>query len=180
MISPPRSAKWRRKQDQYYLLSYTPTVDSAEGSCHELKVKVDRGDLEIRARKSYCTSKPADLLSGKHAGTALEARAASAAPGNIAAKMQLPLVLQRAQRRACVNIAMEITPPAMKFQKEKRGKLSWRIRPCRLLCIQSRRNPRRACQRCREARLRHPAAGGRISPRPLPLREPVRSCARPI
>ena len=55
--------KVAQEQDQYYLLSYTPTVDSAEGSCHELKVKVDRGDLEVRARKSYCTSKPADLLS---------------------------------------------------------------------------------------------------------------------
>jgi VWFA-related protein len=119
--------KVAQEQDQYYLLSYTPTVDSPEGSCHELKVKVDRGDLEVRARKSYCTSKPADLLSGKPAGTALEARAASAAPGNIAAgnisaKMQLPW-FYTAPNVARVNVAMEIVPSAMKFQKEKGGKL---------------------------------------------------------
>jgi VWFA-related protein len=114
--------KVAQEQDQYYLLSYTPTVDSAEGSCHELKVKVDRGDLEVRARKSYCTSKPADLLSGKPAGTALEARAASAAPGNITAKMQLPW-FYTAPNVARVNLAMEIVPSAMKFQKEKGGKL---------------------------------------------------------
>jgi VWFA-related protein len=114
--------KIAREQDQYYLLSYTPTVNSAEGSCHELKVKVDRSDLEVRARKSYCTSKPADLLSGKPAGTALEARAASAAPGNITAKMQLPW-FYTAPNVARVNVAMEIIPSAMKFQKEKNGKL---------------------------------------------------------
>ena len=114
--------KVAQEQDQYYLLSYTPTVESAEGSCHELKVKVDRSDLEVRARKGYCTSKPADLLSGKPAGTALEARAASAAPGNITANMQLPWFYS-APNVARVNVAMEITPSAMKFQKEKGGKL---------------------------------------------------------
>ena len=114
--------KVAQEQDRYYLLSYTPTIDSPEDSCHELKVKVDRSDLEVRARKSYCTSKPADLLSGKPAGTALEARAASAAPGNIAAKMQLPW-FYTAPNVARVNVAMEIFPSSMKFQKEKGGKL---------------------------------------------------------
>jgi VWFA-related protein len=114
--------KVAQEQDQYYLLSYTPMVDSAEGSCHELKVKVDRGDVEVRARKNYCTSKPADLLSGKPAGTALEARAASSAPGNITAKMQLPWFYS-APNVARVNVAMEIVPSAMKFQKAKGGKL---------------------------------------------------------
>ena len=114
--------KVAQEQDQYYLLSYTPTVDSAEGSCHELKVKVDRGDLEVRARKSYCTSKPADLLTGKPAGAVLEARAASAAPGTITANMQLPW-FYTAPNVARVNVAMEIIPSAMKFQKEKGGKL---------------------------------------------------------
>jgi hypothetical protein len=39
------------EQDEYYLLGYTPAVDSPEESCHELRVKVDRGGLEVRARK---------------------------------------------------------------------------------------------------------------------------------
>ena len=60
--------KVAQEQDQYYLLSYIPKVESAEGSCHELRVKVDRGDLEVRARREYCTAKPVDLLSGKPVG----------------------------------------------------------------------------------------------------------------
>ena len=109
------------EQDQYYLLGYTPSVDSAEGSCHELNVKVDRSDLEVRARKGYCTQKPVDPLSGKPAGQALEARAASSAGGNITAKMQLPWFYE-APNVAQVNLAMDIIPTAMKFQKDK-GKL---------------------------------------------------------
>lgn len=109
------------EQDHYYLLGYTPAVDSAEGSCHDLSVKVDRGDLEVRARKGYCTQKPVDPLSGKPAGAALEARAASGAGGNITAKMQLPWFYE-APNVAQVDLAMDIVPAAMKFQKDK-GKL---------------------------------------------------------
>ena len=109
------------EQDQYYLLGYTPSVDAAEGTCHELNVKVDRSDLEVRARKGYCTTKPVDPLSGKPAGQALEARAASGAGGNITAKMQLPWFYE-APNTAQVDLAMDIIPGAMKFQKEK-GKL---------------------------------------------------------
>lgn len=109
------------EQDQYYLLGYTPAVDAAEGTCHDLTVKVDRSDLEVRARKGYCTSKPADPLSGKPAGQALETRAASGAAGNITAKMQLPWFYS-GPNVARVNLAMDINPSAMKFRKEK-GKL---------------------------------------------------------
>jgi len=113
--------KVAQEQDQYYLLSYTPTVDSPEGSCHDLRVTVARSDLEVRARKSYCTSKPVDLLAGKPVGQALETRAASGAAGNITAEMQLPWFYS-APNVAQVDLAMDIVPSAMKFQKEK-GKL---------------------------------------------------------
>jgi VWFA-related protein len=113
--------KVAQEQDEYYLLAYTPAIDSAEGSCHELRVKVDRSELDVRARKSYCTSKPVDLLSGKPVGNDLEARAASSAAGNITARMQLPWFYS-APNVARVNLAMDIVPSAMKFQKEK-GKL---------------------------------------------------------
>lgn len=109
------------EQDHYYLLGYTPAVDAAEGTCHELNVKVDRSDLDVRARKGYCTSKPVDPLSGKPAGQALETRAASGAAGNITAKMQLPWFYSE-PNVAQVDLALDIVPSAMKFQKEK-GKL---------------------------------------------------------
>jgi VWFA-related protein len=107
-----------QEQDEYYLLGYTPAVDSPEDSCHELRVKVDRSGLEVRARKSYCTSKPADVLSGKPVGKDLEERAAGDADGNVTAMMQLPW-FHSAPNVARVNVSMDIIPSAMKFQKEK-------------------------------------------------------------
>ena len=43
-----------KEQNQYYVLGYTP-AESAEGSCHTLKVKVDHG-LNVRARSGYSRS----------------------------------------------------------------------------------------------------------------------------
>jgi len=108
------------EQDQYYLISYTPSVDSPENSCHALNLKVDRGDVELRSRKSYCTAKPVDPLSGKPAGQELEAKAAAGA-GNISASMQLPWFYAR-PGIAEVKLVMDFLPSATKFQKEK-GKL---------------------------------------------------------
>ena len=44
--------KIAKEQNQYYILGYTPT-ESAEGSCHTLRVKVDRGGTNVRARSGY-------------------------------------------------------------------------------------------------------------------------------
>ena len=114
--------KIAQEQDEYYLIGYTPAVESAEGSCHELRVKVDRADLDVRARKSYCTSKPVDLLSGKPAGRELEERAAGSASDNASrnatAKMQLPWFYS-APNMARVDLVLDVVPSAMKFQTEK-------------------------------------------------------------
>jgi hypothetical protein len=45
------------EEDAYYVLSYVSPV-SNDGSCHALRVKVDRGGTTVRARTSYCPSKP--------------------------------------------------------------------------------------------------------------------------
>src|SRR4029077_20793196 len=44
-----------KEQNAYYVLGYTP-VESAEGSCHTFKVKVDHG-MNVRARSGYCNVK---------------------------------------------------------------------------------------------------------------------------
>ena len=46
-----------KELNEHYLLGYTPP-ETAEGSCHALKVKVDRGGTTVRARTGYCTKKP--------------------------------------------------------------------------------------------------------------------------
>ena len=105
------------EQDAYYVLGYTP-AEAKEGSCHELKVKVDRGGTEVRARSGYCTSKPLDLLAGSPVEHSLETRAAAAAPGNVKASMSLPF-FYTSSNTARVNVAMEIPAEALDFEKQK-------------------------------------------------------------
>jgi VWFA-related protein len=109
-----------REQNEYYIIGYTPP-ESSEGSCHNLKVKVDRGGTIVRARSGYCNVKPQDMLAGTKAEQELENRAAAEAPGTVKATMQLPFFYTSANV-ARVSVAMEIPSDSMKVAKEK-GKL---------------------------------------------------------
>jgi hypothetical protein len=109
-----------KEQNQYYLLGYTPPPSNEE-LCHKLRVEVNRGGVEVRARPEYCNAKPRDLLSGTPTGKTLESRAAAAQPGNIGASMQIPF-FYTSSNMARVNVAMEIPSDSLKFQKQK-GKL---------------------------------------------------------
>lgn len=106
-----------KEQDEYYLLGYTPP-DSEEGSCHALRVKVERSGTEVRARTGYCNSRPQDLLAGNSTEKDLETRAAAAQAGNVAASMQLPY-FYTAANVARVNVAMEMSTENLKFEKQK-------------------------------------------------------------
>ena len=106
-----------KEQDQYYLLGYTPP-DSEEGSCHTLRVKVERSGTEVRFRTGYCNSKPVDLLAGNSTEKDLETHAAAAQAGNVSASMQLPY-FYTSPNVARVNVAMEIATDKIKFDKEK-------------------------------------------------------------
>jgi len=106
-----------KEQDQFYILTYV-APESKEGSCHGLKVKVDRKGAKVRSRDSYCTDQPLDLL----AGTAdLERRAATKETGDIAASIELPYFYV-APNLARVHVAMEIEPRVLNFENKK-GKL---------------------------------------------------------
>jgi VWFA-related protein len=109
-----------QEQDDYYLLGYTPAIESAEGTCHSLLVKVDRRGLDVRARKGYCTGKTIDPLANKPAGKDLEARASGTAAGNIAVRAQLPWFYS-GPNEARVNVAMDFVPGAVQFHKDKDG-----------------------------------------------------------
>ncbi len=109
--------KIANEQVEYYSLGYTPAV-SAEGACHTLKVKVDRGGTVVRARSGYCNVKPVDLLAGKPAAKELESRAAGTQPGNVAASILAPYFFTSANV-ARVSVAMELPSNAVKFDKDK-------------------------------------------------------------
>src|SRR5438445_1761999 len=63
-----------REQNEFYVLGYAP-LDTPEGSCHTLKVKMNEGGLHVRPRTGYCNVKTTHVLEGKPLEKQLEARA---------------------------------------------------------------------------------------------------------
>jgi VWFA-related protein len=106
-----------KDQNQYYLLGYKPAV-SSEGSCHTLKVKVERGGTTVRARSGYCNVRPADLLAGNPVEKDLETRASGEMKGNVTASMQAPF-FYTSPNTAQVHLAVEIPSTALAFEKVK-------------------------------------------------------------
>ena len=109
--------KIAREQNEYYVLGYTPS-SSDDGSCHVLKVKVDRGGTMVRSRTGYCNIRPKDFLAGKPVETQLEARAAGSQPGTVAASMLAPYFFI-SPNVARVNLAIAIPSGAVAFEKQK-------------------------------------------------------------
>ncbi len=109
--------KIARDQSAYYLLGYAPE-ESADGSCHTLKVKVDRGGTNVRSRSGYCNVKPADVLAGRPAEKALEARASGSVPGNIGGTLEAPF-FYTAPNAARVDLSMNIVSSSVEFAKAK-------------------------------------------------------------
>jgi len=109
--------KIAKEQNQYYLLGYTP-APSEEGSCHTLKVKVDRGDTIVRSRSGYCNVRPTDLLAGKPMEKQLENQVNGSQAGNVVATMQAPY-FYTAPNVARVELAIDIPANALKFEKQK-------------------------------------------------------------
>lgn len=104
------------EQDQYYVIGYTPP-DSKEGSCHALKVKVDRGGLTVRARTDYCTEKQHDIVAVNAAARDLEKRATATQSPTIAASMRVPFFYV-SSGVARVHAVLEIDPAAVKLEKK--------------------------------------------------------------
>jgi hypothetical protein len=107
-----------REQNEYYILGYSP-ADAPEGSCHTLKVKVDRGGTVVRARSGYCNIKPVDYLAGNSVEKDLENRVAGTAAGTVKASMQTPF-FYTSPNTARVNMAMEISADTINFEKAKK------------------------------------------------------------
>ncbi len=109
--------KIAKELGEYYILGYTP-ADTPEGSCHTLRVKVDRGDSVIRSRSGYCNVKPADMLAGKPIEKELENRANGTQSGSVEASIQTPYFYTSANT-ARVDVTMDIPANSIKFEKVK-------------------------------------------------------------
>jgi VWFA-related protein len=107
-----------KEGNEFYILGYVPK-DSPEGSCHTLKVKMNHGGLNVRARTGYCNSRPENLLEGKPVEKQLEARAAATGTaGSIHGNLESPY-FYTGPNVARVNLAMEVPADSLKFDKDK-------------------------------------------------------------
>src|SRR6266403_645877 len=106
-----------REQNEFYILGYVPG-DTPEGSCHTLKVKLNRGGLNVRARSGYCNTRSANVLEGKPLEKQLESHAMGSQPGSIHGVLQAPY-FYTAPETARVNLAMEIPADTFQFNKDK-------------------------------------------------------------
>ena len=107
-----------REQNEFYLLGYVP-AESAEGSCHTLKVKLEHvGGLHVRSRSGYCNAPPANILAGTDTEKQLEAHARESQAGSIHAAMATPYFYS-GPGVARVDMAMDIPPDNFHFEKEK-------------------------------------------------------------
>ena len=106
-----------REQNEFYILGYVPG-DTPEGSCHTLKVKMNRGGLNVRSRSGYCNVRTANVLEGKPVEKQLESRATGEQAGSIKGTMEMPY-FYTAPNTARVNLAMQIPADSFQFNKEK-------------------------------------------------------------
>jgi hypothetical protein len=104
--------------DDYYVLGYVPPHPQHDGSYHQIKVKVERHGVEIRARNGYFDTKSPDLLAGKPEGKVLEERAANSAPGDFPVAVAAPY-FYTSPGVARVNLAVQMPSSSIKFDKVK-------------------------------------------------------------
>src|SRR5882724_769267 len=106
-----------REQNEFYILGYVPN-DTPEGSCHTLKVKLNRGGMNVRSRSGYCNTRSANVLEGKPLEKQLESRATGSQAGSIHGVLQVPY-FYTAPDTARVNLAMEMPADTFQFNKDK-------------------------------------------------------------
>jgi len=107
-----------REQDESYTLAYVPK-DSPEGSCHPLKVTVDRSDVKVRGRNLYCNVREASLASASPLENELANLPASHA--NTAASASAPFFYETGGD-VRVDLTIEIPSPVLN-PTEANGKL---------------------------------------------------------
>jgi len=110
--------KIAKEMNEYYILGYVPPNQAHDGSYHKIRVKVDRGGVEVRSRNGYFDVKSPDMLAGKPEGKALEARAESPQSGEIPVSLNAPYFYVE-PGVARVNLSLSIPGSSVEFEKQK-------------------------------------------------------------
>ena len=106
-----------KEGSEFYILGYVPQ-STAEGSCHTLKMKLNRGGMNVRSRSGYCNARPVDPLDGKPLERQMELQATGTQPGTIQGSMQTPY-FYTSPNVARVNLTMQIPSESLSFNKDK-------------------------------------------------------------
>ena len=110
--------KIAKEMNEFYLLGYVP-ADSAEGTCHTLKVKLNHGGGNtVRSRSGYCNARLPNILDGTPVEKQLELRAQDSQNGGVHPVFQAPYYYS-GPNVARVNLAMDIPQETFKFDKDK-------------------------------------------------------------
>ncbi len=98
-----------------YVIGFEPLEsDGKNEGCHELKVKVNRPGVSLRARSGYCATKQMELPKGSKVERDLEKHAASTSNGPLLTA-EVPF-FYTAPNVATVHVAMQIPAAALRFE----------------------------------------------------------------
>jgi VWFA-related protein len=100
-----------RERAEAYTLVFKPRI-SAEGSCHELKVAVNRTDVKIFGRNLYCNIPEVTATATPPKKNEVETLAASGAEGNTDASVSIPFFYEP-DGMARVDVALDIPSPRL-------------------------------------------------------------------
>ncbi|HKD10208.1 MAG TPA: VWA domain-containing protein [Bryobacteraceae bacterium] len=107
-----------KEEGSYYVLGYVPTKEPDPGACHSLKVKVDRGGMNVRARSQYCEARALDVLAGTATQRDLESRLTGNTSSTIEASVQAPF-FYTGENTVRVDLALDVSGNAVRFTKDK-------------------------------------------------------------
>jgi VWFA-related protein len=105
-----------RERNEFYILGYAPR-QTPEGSCHTLKISMNRSGLNVRSRSGYCNTKPATVVNVAPAEKLLEARATGTQAGTMHGSFQVPY-FYTAPNVARVNLTMEVPLNTVQFKSD--------------------------------------------------------------
>ena len=108
--------KVERERNEFYILGYVPQ-QTREGSCHTLKIVMNRSGLDVRSRSGYCNTKPTNVVNVTPAEKLLEARATGNQLGTMRGSFQVPY-FYTAPNIARVNLTMEVPSNTIQFKSD--------------------------------------------------------------
>jgi hypothetical protein len=112
------SKPWINTSAPFYNIAFVPTNSEPTG-CHEMKIRVDRRNAVVFARREYCASEtPYDTLSGTEFGTQMEHILGSGEHGEIPFSLQTGF-LYAGMDKARVQISFEFPWDSLHRQWEK-------------------------------------------------------------